>query len=249
MSAPRRWLHAYAMMLRFEAAGLRSSVALFVLAQVLTGAGAALLYGFYLPQVPPDVALFLTTGAPALALVPLGFVVVTGRVAEQKAAGTSDFVWSLPVPRSAAAASTFTLSTALALPGVATTLLLTAWRYGVTLRVSWLIVPAVLLASLAVVSVGFALGNAVKDPRVTGLVSNVVVFFALLFSPISFPREQFPEWLARLNDVLPLYHMAAVIRDALSDGLVADVATSYAVLLAWTAAGWATTAWVVGRRE
>lgn len=242
------WAHGYGMMLRFDVASLRALVPLYILAQVLTGAGAALLYGFYLPEVPPDVALFLTTGAPALALVPLGFVVVSGRVAEQKATGTYDFLWSLPVPRSAAAASTFTLYTALALPGVVTTLLLTAWRYGVGLRVSPLIVPAVLLASLMVVSVGYGLSHAV-DPRVAGLISNVVVFFALLFAPISFPREQFPDWLARVNDVLPLYHMAAVIRDALSDGLVPDVATSYLVLLAWTAAGWAVTAWIVGRRH
>jgi hypothetical protein len=42
--------------------------------------------------------------------------------------------------------------------------------------------------------------------------------------------------------------MGAVIRDALSDGLVPNVGVSWAVLLAWTVAGWAGTAWVVGRR-
>lgn len=248
MTGLSRWLRAYRLLLRFDLVGLRGFIPTLVIAQVLTGAGAALMYGFYLPEVPPDVALFLTTGAPALALIPVGFVIVSGRVMEQKLSGTSDFLWSLPVPRTASAASTFTLYTALALPGVATTLLLTAWRYDVALRVSPLIVPAVLLASLMVVSVGFGMGHA-TNPRVTGLISNVVVFFALLFAPISFPRNQFPDWLARVNDVLPLYHMGAVIRDALSDGLVTGVGTSYLVLSAWTAAGWATTAWVLGRRH
>jgi ABC-2 type transport system permease protein len=247
MNGARRWLRGYSAMLRFDLAGLRATAALFVLAQVLTGVGTALLYGFYLPEVSPEVALYLTTGAPAMALVPLGFVVVSGRAAERRLSGTADFVRSLPVPRSAAAASEFTLVSVLAVVGVSTTLLLTAWRYGVDLRVSPLIVPAVLLAALMSVSVGYGLGYAL-DPRVSGLVSNIVVFFALLFAPISFPREQFPEWLARVNDVLPLAHMATVIRDALSDGLVSGVTTAYVVLAAWTAAGWAVAARVVGRR-
>jgi ABC-2 type transport system permease protein len=246
MTAAARWLRGYAAMLRFDLAGLRTTAVLYVAAQVLTGVGTALLYGVYLPTVPDELALYLTTGAPAMALVPLGFVVVSGRASERRLTGTADFVRALPVPRSATAASESTLAITLAVVGVTSTLLLTAWRYGVTLRVSALIVPAVLLAALMCVSVGYGLGSAL-DPRVTGLISNIVVFFALLFAPISFPREQFPEWLARLNDALPLAPMATVIRDALG-GPAEGVASAYLVLAAWTVVGWALAAWVAGRR-
>jgi hypothetical protein len=41
---------------------------------------------------------------------------------EWKMAGTWDFIWSLPAPRSAAVASTFTMYTALTLPGIVVTL-------------------------------------------------------------------------------------------------------------------------------
>lgn len=52
-----------------------------------------------------------------------------------------------------------------------------------------------------------------------------------------------------INRILPFYHMAQVIRDALTDGLIANVATSHVALAAWTVAGWSATGWVVGRRD
>jgi len=49
--------------------------------------------------------------------------------------------------------------------------------------------------------------------------------------------------------VLSFYNMAVVIRGGLTTGTATHVTTSFLVLLAWTAAGCATTAWVVGRRR
>ena len=84
---------------------------------------------------------------------------------------------------------------------------------------------------------------------VINFITNMIVFFVLLFSPIVVPIEQFPGWLAAVHRVLPFHHMAHVIRDSLSDGLVTDVGISYLVLGVWTVAGWSATAWVVGRRQ
>lgn len=47
------------------------------------------------------------------------------------------------------------------------------------------------------------------------------------------PIAQFPDWLASVHRVLPFHHMAVVIRDALSTGIVTDVATSYVMLGLW----------------
>ena len=57
----------------------------------------------------PTIALFIVTGTPTLALIPLGLVMVPIGVSEQKVEGTFDFIWSLPAPRTAQAASTFLL--------------------------------------------------------------------------------------------------------------------------------------------
>ena len=136
----------------------------------------------------------------------------------------------------------------MALPGAATALGVGVWYYDVDLSVSWAVIPAVLLTSLMSTSVGFGMAHAIKNPVVINFVANMIVFFVLLFSPIVIPISRFPDWLASVHRVLPFHHMAQVLRDALSDGLVTGVAGSYLVLAAWTVAGWVATGWVVARR-
>jgi ABC-2 type transport system permease protein len=236
------------MMLRFDIRGLGQWLVFGLVVQILMGAGMAFMYGFYLGDVPPAVGTFMAAGVPAIALIPIGLVMVPNMVAQQRIAQTYEFLWSLPVPRLAAAASTFTVFTLMALPGVAIALGAAVWNYEAQLSVSAMIVPAVLLTSLMTTSVGFGMAHGLKNPVVINFVTNMIVFFVLLFSPIVVPIAQFPDWLASVHRVLPFYHMAQVIRDALTSGVVSEVGLSYAVLAVWTVSGWVATAWVVGRR-
>lgn len=248
-AGPGYWWASYLAMLRFDLTNLRSTLVFLIVIQMLMGGGMAYMYGFYLGEVPPLGQLFIATGIPALALVPLGMVWVPSLIGFHKLRNTYDFLWSMPVPRAVSAASIFTTFTLLAVPGTAASLLVATIRYDVDITVSWLILPAVALSSLMATSVGFGLGHAIPDPRVTNLVTNVIVFFVLLFSPLVVPIELFPGWLAAVHRVLPLHAMATVIRDALSDGLVSDVPQAYLVLTAWTLGAWLVAAWVVGRRR
>jgi ABC-2 type transport system permease protein len=243
------WLAGYRSMLRFETANLRAFLVLALLIQLLTGAGMAYIYGFYLGDVPDVVKRFIVSGIPALALIPVGLALVPNSIMQHKFQDTYDYVWSLPVPRLASAAATFTLFTGLAIPGAVVSLWIASVRYSIDLDVSWSIVPAVVLASLMATSVGFAAGHAIPDPRVTNLLTNLVLFLALLFSPIVVPIDQFPGWWAAVHRGLPLFHMANVIRAALTDGLVTGLATSWIVLGLWTVLSWMLAAWVVGRRD
>jgi ABC-2 type transport system permease protein len=243
------WLSGYRQMLRFDLASLRETLPFFLVIQVLMGAGMAIIYGFYFADIPPVAATFIATGAPTLAMVPVGMALVPGVVMQHKFDQTYDFLWSLPVPRLAIAASSFTLFTALALPGVALSMAGAAWRYDIDLSVSWAIVPAVLLAALMANSVGFGFAHAIPEPRITNLIVNVIIFLVLLFSPVAFPISNFPDWFAAVHRVLPFFHMANVVRAGLTHGLVDGVATSYLVVIAWTAGSWALAGWVVGRRR
>ena len=248
-SGARYWIGGYRSMLRFEMVNLRSFLGLVLLIQILMGAGMAFMYGFYFGEIPERAQTFIVTGIPALALVPVGFVLVPNSIMNHKFRDTYDFVWSLPVPRLASAAATFTLFTALAIPGTLVSLWIAHIRYSIDLQVSWSIVPAILLTSLMATSVGFAIGHAIPDPRLTNLVTNMVIFMALLFAPIVVPIEQFPNWWASIQQVLPFYHMATVIRAGLSEGLVDALTRSWMILALWTAVSWALAAWVVGRRD
>ncbi|MEA2002262.1 MAG: ABC transporter permease [Actinomycetota bacterium] len=243
------WFDSYLAMVRFELINLRIFLASAMLVQVLTGAGMAYMYGFYMGDIPATAQLFIVTGIPALALVPIGLVMVPGSIMIHKIRDTYDFVWSLPVPRMTSAAATFTVFTGLALPGTIISLLLADLYYGVDLAWSWSLIPALLLTSLMSTSVGFGMAHAIPEPRFTNLLTNIVIFMAILFAPIVVPIAQFPDWWASVHRVLPFYHMAQVIRDSLSNGLVESVGTSWAVLGAWIVGAWLLAGWVVGRRK
>jgi ABC-2 type transport system permease protein len=243
------WLAGYRAMLRFDLASARSWLLTFAVVQVLMGAGMAIIYGFYLGDMPREAATFIATGAPTLAVMPLGMALLPSLIAVRKVEDTYDFMWSLPVPRTASAASSFTIFTALAVPGFAVSLAVAGWRYDLDLTVSPWIVPAVLLASLMSASVGFGIGHAVPDPGITNVITNLLIFVVIMFSPIAFPIQNFPGWLAGAHRVLPFWHMANVVRDALTDGLVESVGRSYLVLGAWAVGSWLLAAWAIRRRR
>jgi ABC-2 type transport system permease protein len=245
----RYWMSSYTAMLRFDLAAQRTWLPMFVLMQILFGAGTAIIYGFYIGHLSREAALFIVSGSPALAVLTAGLIGVVMMVTERQQAGTWDFIWSLPAPRSAAVASTFTTFTLLAIPGIVVTLALAAWRYGLSLSVSPMAVPALLLSALMATSVGFALAQLIGKPLVTNAIVNALIFVVLIFSPVQFPISRLPQWLADVHRVPPIYHLGQVLRASVTTGLVANLAVSYAVLAAWTAAAWAGTAWVVGRRR
>jgi ABC-2 type transport system permease protein len=219
-----------------------------VFSQIVLGIGAAFMYKFYLGDIDTVTALYLVSGIPALSLIPVGFVLVPILVMQEKSRGTYDFTWSLPVPRLAPVAATFTVFTAIALPIAMLSTILAAGQFDVTLDVSWTVLPFALLASLMATSVGYGMAMAIPEPRMTNLITNIVIFLVLLFSPIVIPISQFPDWAATLHRILPFYHMANLIRSSLTDGLATNVDASLAILLAWTVLGWAVLARVVGRR-
>jgi ABC-2 type transport system permease protein len=125
-----------------------------------------------------------------------------------------------------------------------------ALAYDIDLTVSWSIVPAILLTSAMATSVGYALANAIPEPRVINLLTNLVIFLVLLFSPIVVAIEQFPDWWGTVHKILPFWNMSVVIRAGLTEGMVTtSVAASYMVLIGWVVGSWLLVAWVVGRRH
>jgi ABC-2 type transport system permease protein len=246
----RYWLDGFTTMLRFESKNLRTYLWLALVLQVLMGAGMSLMYGYYFGDLDRLQQTFLATGIPALALVPIGFVMVPNSIMMHKLGDTYDYVWSLPVPRAASAMATFTIFTVLAIPGTIAALGISAIVYDVDLNVSLTVVPALLFTAAMATSVGYAMGHAIPEPRITNLITNILVFLTLLFSPIVVPIEQFPEWWADVQRVLPFWHMSVVIRAGLTEGLVTtSVLASYAVLTVWTTASALLAGWVIGRRR
>jgi ABC-2 type transport system permease protein len=249
---PRRgsghWLRSFALMVSWEARSLRIVLPLAIVSQIILGAGLIIGFGFLVGDIPVIEATYLATGVTVISMITLGLVLIPQLIAARKHAGIYDYVWSLPVPRSASVAANLVINSLIAVPGMTLALLVGWWRYDLALTFSPLILPAVLLTLVTAASVGFAMGHAIPNPMVTSLVTNILVFVILLYSPINFPPDRLPDWLAALHQGLPMLHAATVVRAGLTEGLVANAGVSFAVLGSWAVASWLLTAWVVGRR-
>jgi ABC-2 type transport system permease protein len=106
-----------------------------------------------------------------------------------------------------------------------------------------------LLTVLMATSVGLAFAHALPRPEATILITQILGFGILVFSPINYPAERLPVWLQTLHQFLPFQHAAVVMRGALAAGLEHDVGRSYAILAVWTAVSWVVTLWVLNRRR
>jgi len=242
------WWRSYRMMLRWEMTSLRLVLPVTIMVQILSGAGFVLALGIFFGQVPPRAALFVSTGVLVLTLVTIGLVLGPQLIAQQKAEQTYEFLWSLPVPRTTAALAWVTTNLILGLPGMAVALGVALLRYDLDLHVSPAIVPAVLLTLFTGTMIGYAMAHALGNPMLIAAITQLLIFMILGFSPINFPAEQLPDWLAALHRWLPLAPMADTVRAGLTVGVVEDVTRSYLVLGAWAAASVGVTAAVLGRR-
>jgi ABC-2 type transport system permease protein len=243
------WLRSYLLMTSWEMRNLRVYLPLALVVQVLIGGGMVVGFGFLIGDIPSEVALYLVCGVTVVSMITIGLVLSPQLIAQQKMAGTYDYLWSLPVPRTTTVASNLTVNTIIALPGMAVSLLIGSWRYDIDLSPSLIVVPATALTLVTAASIGMALAHAIPNPMVTGLITQILVFFILLFSPINFPPERLPDWFAAIHAWLPFQHSANVIRAGLTEGMATEVGRSFTILGVWAAASWAITGWVVGRRS
>jgi ABC-2 type transport system permease protein len=179
--------------------------------------------------------LFLATGAPAITLITMGLVALPQVVAQARTEGSLEYMRSLPVPRMAYLAADLTVWLAMILPGAAFAVVVGAWVFGLSLSVTLAIVPAVLLVAITSAAVGYAMAS-VLPPLIALLLTQVLVFGVLLFSPINFPAERMPDWLQDIHVVLPVQSMAEVIRGSLASEVFPLTLAPFLLLGAWCVA-------------
>jgi len=242
------WLHGYTTMTQWELADLRLTLPLMIVIQMLTAAGFVLGIGLFFRHIPPTAALYVSTGVPVVNLVLIGLIFGPQVVAEQKLKGTYDYLRALPVPRSSAALAWFTVTLLAGIPAVLASLLMAEARYDFTYTITLSIIPACLLTAFTGTMLGYALSHAIRNPMTTRLITQLLVFVVMGFSPIMYPASQLPDWLAAVNRWLPFEHMAVIMRGALTAGLVDDVGRSYLIVAIWGVLGAAFAARALGRR-
>lgn len=253
MAAPRRhgsghWFRSFGHMVKWNLMRMRLVLPGLVLVQVFTSAGLVLGFSLLYADISPEQALYLGTGAVIIALVMVGVVTGPQLIAEQRLSGSSDWFESLPIPRSANAAAWTVLNVLAAFPGAVTALFAVWVRFDVELHISPLVVPAVLLVLVAGTLIGYAYAHLLPNAKTVALIAQVMVFVVFGFSPVAYPPGNLPGWLATLHTYLPFVHMADLIRAGLTNGLVDEVGSSFAVVTAWGLSAALGATWALRRR-
>ena len=134
-----------------------------------------------------------------------------------------------------------------ALPGVIVALAMGAVYFDFSLSVSPLVVPALLLISISGVSLGYTLAHGAPKPEMAHVATQILVFVIMIFSPVLYPVEQLPDWLAKVHSVLPIQYMANLSRGTLTD-LEVDLGLAFIVVGAWCLVGLVATNYFIRRR-
>ena len=231
-----RSLRSYTLLIRWQALRLKAFLPLAIIVQALFALGIVVGYPLLFPEIDEITVLFLATGAPAITLITMGLVAVPQVVAQAKTEGTLEYMRSLPVPRLVYLFADLTVWMAIVLPGVAFALAIGVWRFGLDLDVIPLVIPAFVLVALTSATVGYAMAS-VLPPTVAQLLTQVLVVFVLMFSPLNFPPERLPDWLQAIHALLPVQAMGEVIRGTVAASTFPMTVGAWALLAGWCVGG------------
>lgn len=223
------------LLMQWQARRMTGALPLLVLIQVMLSVATIYGYGMLAGNPTGEDALYLATGAPTVALITIGLVMAPQIVAQAKTEGSLDWLRTLPVPRTLFLVSDLLLWTLIALPGVVLGVYAGVWRFGVHLAPAPWLVPAALAVSLTAAAVGYSMATLLK-PMLANLLTQVLIFVILLFSPISYPADRMPAALQAIQSVLPFSSMAEVMRAGLASSDFSVSGRSVVVLLAWCCA-------------
>ncbi len=121
----------------------------------------------------------------------------------------------MPIPRLVYLLADMTVWLALVLPGVVFAVIIGSIRFGLDLAISPLVIAAVVLVGLTATSSGYAMAS-LLPPMISNMASQVLVVFVLMFSPLNFPADRLPGWLATAHRLLPIQAMGEVMRGTLA---------------------------------
>jgi ABC-2 type transport system permease protein len=240
-------LRSYRLLLVWQARRLKGFLPLAIVVQALFALGIVAGYPMLFPQIDRLTILFLATGAPTITLITMGVVAVPQLVAQAKTEGTLDYMRALPVPRLVYLFADLTVWLAVVLPGVVFAIVVGAVRFDLDLAVTPLVVPAMLLVALTATSMGYAIASLLPQ-MVANLVTQILVVFVLMFSPLNFPADRLPAWLAAVHQVLPFQAMGEVVRGTLASSTFPMGGAAFALLGAWCLASFVVTYRILSRR-
>ena len=242
-------LTTYMTLIRWTLAQTGAMMPLIIAIQALLAAAIIIGFGFLAPDIDTHTAQFLSTGAPTVLIMVVGLVIVPMGVAQSRSSGSFMYLRAQPVPRSLLLLADLTVWLLVSCPSIVVALGVAYLRYDFDYSFNWpLLTAATVLTAVTAAAVGYAIAVALP-PMLTQIATQVLVFFVMLFSPVTFPKDRLPEWFQTLHDWLPFRPAGDMIRAGLLSDVYAATRSDVIVLSAWCVIGVAITLRALTRRD
>ncbi|MCK0473897.1 ABC transporter permease [Halalkalibacter sp. APA_J-10(15)] len=217
------------------------------LLQILISIGIVIGFSYLIPNPDTETILFLATGAPTIILIIAGMVILPQQIGTAKTDGYMEYMRTWPVRRSVILGADTTIWLLITLPGIIVSSIVAHLMFTPGYDISWTVVPVLLMIALTSIGVGYGFSYLLSPTASMGI-SQVVVFGALMFSPVNFPMDRLPEWLQSLHEVLPIYSMAEVMRASLAASTFDATMGNYINLMVWCILGFGGAIFILNRK-
>jgi ABC-2 type transport system permease protein len=240
-------LRSYRLLVTWQALRKKNYLPLMMAVQVLFSLGIVLGYPLLFPTLDRTSIYLIATGAPAISMISIGLVALPQTVVQERTEGSLGYMRSLPVPRLAYLMADLTVWLAIVLPGVAVGVVVGAWRFGLDLQVSPLVIPAVLMVAVTSACVGYAIASLLPY-MLTVTITQAIVVFVFMFSPLTFLPDKLPGWLEVIHRILPIQAMGEVTRGTIATNEFGLPMGAFLTLAVWCLIGFGVTYAAMTRR-
>jgi ABC-2 type transport system permease protein len=191
---------------------------------------------------------FFLPGILAMSIVTSCFAALVQVVVTRRHVGIYRRRRATPVPAHVLIAAQMLATTILGAAAATILVVVGKAAFGVGIAAGPLVAVGVtfVLGALCCCAVGFLVASVVPSPDTAQPVVQFVMFPVLFISGIWFTRDDMPQWLRAVGDVLPVAHLSDALHQAVqaSSFSAAFAPGDLAVLAAWGAGA----AWLASRR-
>lgn len=243
-----RTLRQFTDLLLLELMMARPLIWLMALVQFMMTLGLILGLGYFIPNMTHVQALWLTSGAASQTVVTTALVVLPQKLTQDKTEGKLAYLLTLPISRETYILVQIAFVALTTLPCTAFAVALGAWHYDISLDVSAAVLVVVPLAIFSLAGVGVAISMLSPFHQLTNALTQLTMFYVLLFAPVLFPKEQLPELLQHVSVYMPPTYVADAMRSALTNLPGTHLGRSLFMMAAFAVASIALSAVTVRRR-
>ncbi len=178
-------------------------------------------------------AFYAFTGSVTLALIGGPFQMLSQDIAWLKRTGGLDYYALQPISLLELTSGFLLAEFVVTVPIAAVTLFI-GYLLDIPIRMTIWFLPALLLAHIALSAVGLAIGVLSPDMRTQNLLSQLYLYIAYLFAPVTIPPELLPPWLVRIMRYSPVHQVADFIRASIQGKVTTDTLIWAGILTMWS---------------